>query len=69
MLQRISVETTKMDAADVEQSVDYAIETVLNELDAISSLREEQTTTPTAFVEKKDVFLSSLTAISPVSLE
>jgi hypothetical protein len=58
-----------MAAAGQERSVDSAVETVLNELDAISSLREEQTTTPTAFVEKKDVFLSSLTAISPVSLE
>ena len=44
MLQRISVETTKMDAADVEQSVDYAIETVLNELDAIFILRRRRRT-------------------------
>jgi BMFP domain-containing protein YqiC len=36
--------TTKMAAADVEQSVDSANEKVLNKMDGLFSLKEEQTT-------------------------
>jgi hypothetical protein len=57
-----------MAAADVERSVDSAIDT-FNELDGIFSLKEYQTTALyKAYVEKKDVFFSLLRAASSVSL-
>ena len=53
-----------MAAADVEQSVDSAVETVLNKPDGMFSLKQEQTSAPKAFVKKKDVtdVYSSLSA-------
>ena len=50
--------TTRMAAAYVELSVDYAIDTVINILLCIFSLKVQQTTTIKAFVEKKHVISS-----------
>ena len=59
--------TTKMAFADVERSVESAIETVLNKLVGIVTLKEEQTTALVAFVEKIKKTLSP-NAASPALL-